>query len=128
LFIDFPATFPNSGASPGFVAYALNADGSVNSTNPAPPGSVVSVFVNGLVSDFPVQLSTTDGWSVTKIVQVNPFVLRVDAQVPPAVVPPGFVGCTGSCRLTLFVLNSSSANPHSSSVDGQAFGGIVYVQ
>ena len=53
-----------------FVALALNADGSVNSqSNPAQPGSVVSVFVNGLVPDPripgpPLELFTYGDWSV----------------------------------------------------------------
>jgi hypothetical protein len=103
------------------------------STNPAAHGSVVSVFVNGLapnpdVQSAPVQLSAVDGWSVTNIVQVNPFVLRVDVQTPPALPPPG-LGCNGSlCRLTLNSLYESSGDPHSSSTVGQAFGGVAHVQ
>ena len=124
LFINPAQSFPSAGF-PLFVAWALNADGSVNtSDNPAQPGSVVSVFVNGLsgftslVTDFqPVELSITDGWSVKNIVQVTPFVLRVDAQV----------GCAGVCPLTLYMLNPSFG-PHASSPFDLAFGGIVYVQ
>jgi uncharacterized protein (TIGR03437 family) len=129
LFINPAQTFPNGAPSPGFVPMALNADGSVNSsTNPAPQGSIVSVFVNGLVPNpdvvsGPVQLSTTDGWSVTNIAQVNPFVLRVDARVPQnsyCNVP--------LCRLTLYSLDMATGNPHASNSDALGFGGVVYVQ
>jgi uncharacterized protein (TIGR03437 family) len=129
LFINPAQTFPTGEPSPGFIPMALNADGSVNtSTNPAPQGSVVSVFVNGLAPDpsivsAPIQLSTVDGWAVTNVVQVNPFVLRVDARVPPS------SDCNVPlCRLTLYSLNDATGDPHSSSSPGQAFGGVVYVQ
>jgi uncharacterized protein (TIGR03437 family) len=68
LFLDSAETYPASGISPGFVAVALNADGSVNSpANPAQLGSTVSVFVNGLTPDPQVtnsplhSIRTTDG-------------------------------------------------------------------
>jgi uncharacterized protein (TIGR03437 family) len=134
LFINAAQTFPSSGTSPGFIPLALNADGSVNtSTNPAAHGSVISVFVNGLAPDpevtsAPIQLSAVDGWSVMNIVQVNPFVLRVELQTPPALPPPG-LGCNGLlCRLTLNSLYDSSGDPHSSNTVGQSFGGVVYVK
>jgi uncharacterized protein (TIGR03437 family) len=126
LFINLLETFPKSGASPGFVALALNADGSVNSpSNPAHHGSVVSVFVNGLapnpnITTAPIQLSTTDGWSVGSVVQINPFVLRVEVEVPSVLVDQG--------RLTLFYGLSDSGEPHSSNPGGQAFGGMVFIQ
>ena len=71
-----------------FVATALNADGSLNSpTNPAQPGSVITVFVNGLSMDpqvlsAPPQLYAGGGWSVTNVSQTNPFMLQVNLQVP----------------------------------------------
>ena len=45
-------------------------------TNLAQPGSVVSVFVNGLAPDpqvnyAPLQLTAANGWQVTNIVQVS---------------------------------------------------------
>ena len=71
-----------------FEALALNADGSTNSVNnPAPLGSVISVFVNALSMDPQVaagspQLFTTSGWSITNVSQLGPFVLEVNLQVP----------------------------------------------
>src|SRR5207253_7582838 len=68
----------------GFLPLALNADGSINSgANPAKQNSTVSLFVNGLAPDpqittAPVQLSSTYGWQVTRVTQINPFVIRVD--------------------------------------------------
>jgi uncharacterized protein (TIGR03437 family) len=120
--------------SPGPVALALNADGSLNSpTNPAQLGSTVSVFVNGLTPDplfnnAPLQLFTNNGWSVVDIVPANPFVQRVDLQVPSALVNnfscPASSPCAAS--FTLSDLNSVSTGQAVSSI-GQAFGGIVYV-
>jgi len=116
LFLNIPQTFPASGNSPGPVALALNADGSTNSpTNLAQPGSVVSVFVNGLspdpqVNNAPLQLTASSGWQVTNIVQVSPFVVQVDVQLPsPLTNVPGISG--------ELMLNFG----------GQAFGGVVYV-
>jgi uncharacterized protein (TIGR03437 family) len=117
LFLNIPQTFLASGSSPGPVALALNADGSMNSpANLAQPGSVVSVFVNGLapdpqVNNAPIQLTASNGWQVTNVVQVSPFVVQVDVQLPsPLTNVPGI---SGSLML---------------SFDGQAFGGVVYVK
>lgn len=118
----------------GFVTLALNADGSLNSSaNPAQFGSVVSVFVNGLTQDprfnhFPPQLSTFNGWSVRDIVQANPFVMRVDLQVPSALVnnfacAPSFVCLVG---FTLYEVSGVSAGQVVTS-SGEAFGGAVFV-
>ena len=116
LFLNIPQTFPTSGNSPGPVALALNADGSMNSpTNLAQPGSVVSVFVNGLAPDpqvnyAPLQLTAANGWQVTNIVQVSPFVVQVDVQLPsPLTNVPGI---SGDLMLNFY---------------GQAFGGVVFV-
>jgi uncharacterized protein (TIGR03437 family) len=117
LFLNIPQTFAAGGSSSGPVALALNADGSMNSpTNLAQPGSVVSVFVNGLapdpqVNNAPLQLTAANGWQVTNIVQVSPFVVQVDVQLPsPLTNVPGI---SGSLMLNF---------------DGQAFGAIVYVK
>jgi uncharacterized protein (TIGR03437 family) len=62
-----------------FAAVSLNADGSQNSpTNPAKLGSVISVFVNGLVANpnvphLPLQLYTDGGWSVTSRRRIHSF-------------------------------------------------------
>jgi uncharacterized protein (TIGR03437 family) len=117
LFLNIPQTFPASGNSPGPVALALNADGSMNSpTNLALPASVVSVFVNGLspdpqVNNAPLQLTASNGWQVTNIVQASPFVVQVDVQLPsPLTNVPGI---TGELMLNFY---------------GEAFGGVVFVK
>jgi uncharacterized protein (TIGR03437 family) len=116
LFLNIPQTFAPGGNSSGPVALALNADGSMNSpTNLAQPGSVVSVFVNGLapdpqVNNAPLQLTAANGWQVTSIVQVSPFVVQVDVQLPsPLTNVPGI---SGSLMLNFY---------------GESFGGVVFV-
>ena len=87
LFI-VPGTFQSNLAL--FTSVALNADGSMNSaSNPAQLGSVVSVFVNGLIFDpqnlfGPAQLSTAGGWSIVNVSQASPFVTQVELRVPAA--------------------------------------------
>jgi uncharacterized protein (TIGR03437 family) len=86
LFVDAQETY--EAISQGYVALALNQDGSVNSpTNPADLGSVVSIFVNGLAANPdlatpPLELYAGNGWSVINYSQTNPFVLQVALQVP----------------------------------------------
>ena len=92
-----PQQLPVELANPSLFPVVLNADGSRNSSsNAAPFGSTVSMFVNGLSglypqfpqeSNIPLQLSTSDGWSVTNIVPATQFVLRVDLQVPSSLSP-----------------------------------------
>lgn len=133
VFLNISQTFPSSGNSPGFVAVALNADGSLNSsTNPAHLGSVVSVFANGLppypqVINEPLQLYTNNGWSVMKVIQATPFVLRVDLRVPSALVH-NFSCPSSLCTVgfTLYDVSGGSVGP-SVSLGGEAFGGVVYV-
>jgi len=117
LFLNIPQTFAAIGTTSGLVALALNADGSMNSpTNLAQPGSVVSVFVNGLapdpqVNNAPLQLTAANGWQVTNIVQASPFVIQVDVQLPlPLTNVPGI---SGSLMLNF---------------GGQTFGGVVYIK
>jgi uncharacterized protein (TIGR03437 family) len=134
LFLNLAQTYASAN-SPGFVALALNADGTVNSpSNPAAPGSALSVFVNGLtpnpqVTTAPLLLFTTNGWSATNTAQSTPFVLRVDLRVPSTLVnnfscPTLSSACTAS--LTLFDVYGGSVGQSVSSSD-QAFGGVVYV-
>jgi uncharacterized protein (TIGR03437 family) len=134
LFLNLAQTYSSTN-SLGFVALALNADGSVNSSNnPAAPGSALSVFVNGLTPDpqittAPLLLFTNDGWSVTNAAQSTPFVLRVDLRVPSQLVnnfscPPPSSLCTAS--LTLFDVYGGSVGQSVSS-SSLAFGGVVYV-
>jgi uncharacterized protein (TIGR03437 family) len=119
LFLNIPQTFAASLNPQGPVALALNADGSTNSpTNPAQLGSVISLFVNGLAQDpdvnyGPLQLSAAPGWQVTNTVQVSPFVIQVDVQLPSTVTGVAEVGGGGIDLMLNFA--------------GQAFGGVVYV-
>jgi uncharacterized protein (TIGR03437 family) len=119
LFLNIPQTFAASLNPQGPVALALNADGSTNSpTNPALLGSVISLFVNGLAQDpdvnyGPLQLSAAPGWQVTNIVQVSPFVIQVDVQLPATVTGVAEVGGGGIDLMLNF--------------GGQTFGGTVYV-
>ena len=118
------------------MALALNADGSVNSaTNPAPLGSTVSVFVNGLTPDpqfinAPIQLVTNIGWSVIDIVQANLFVVRVDLRVPSSLSVVNDFACSPSSVLivefTLYDVNNVAPGEAVSSI-GEAFGGVVSV-
>jgi len=115
LFLNIPQTFSASN-SQGPVVLALNADGSTNAaTNPAPLGSVIAVFVNGLapvpgINYAPLQLSAPIGWQVTNIAQVSPFVIQVNVQLPSTVseIPV----TTGNLQL---------------SYGGETFGGTVFI-
>jgi uncharacterized protein (TIGR03437 family) len=130
LFLNLAATY-SSTANVGMVAVALNADGSQNSAaNPAQLGSAISVFVNGLapnpqVNNAAPQLYSTNGWSVTDMVQATPYVLRVDMKVP-ATLQNDFscASTTGLCSVGLTIYNVYGG---SASLSGQAFGGVVYV-
>lgn len=119
-----------------FAAVALNADGSQNSpTNPAQPGSVISVFVNGLaanpnVSRLPLQLYAGGGWSVTNFSQTNPFVLAVNLQIPSSAAnfacpPPNASVCAATFKI--YDLTSYLVGLQPNSPGGLAFGGTVYV-
>ncbi len=83
---------------------ALNADGTVNScSDPAPSGTAISLFVNGLgvnssfsnvqpwtASQIPISL-TIGRWSaeVVRVTAQNPFVWQVDALIPAAATQNG---------------------------------------
>jgi uncharacterized protein (TIGR03437 family) len=90
LFLNYTLSLPVTNSSPGFVAFALNADGSLNSpANPAQLASTISVFVNGLVANpdvnnAPLQISAIGGWTVASFEQVTPFVFDVKLQTPSA--------------------------------------------
>ncbi len=138
---EIPSTFANPSlflattqpytASLGFVALALNADGTVNSPrNQASFGSVISVFVNGLAADLPGPpvLSASFGWSVTKYELVNPFVLRVDLQAPAGPVedcPPPSVPCPS--QFALYQVSPVAVSPQSVNATTLAIGGVVYM-
>jgi uncharacterized protein (TIGR03437 family) len=145
-----PLQFPVTSANPSlfvipgsfqslfqeFVATALNADGSMNSsTNPAQLGSVITVFVNGLSMDpqilsAPPQLYATGGWSVTNVSQTNPFVLQVNLQVPSTSTSfdcqvPNTSACAAAFKV--YDLNSYLSAQQPGSTGGLSFAGIVYV-
>lgn len=133
LFLNSAETYQTD--SPGFVAVALNLDGSVNLPgNPAQLGSAITVFVNGLtpdplVNNAPLQLYSNFGWSVIKTYQATPFVLAVELQVPSMLendfsCPTGSSVCAaGFALLDAYVENVGLAVSSS----GEAFGGVVYV-
>lgn len=117
-------------------AVARNADGSQNSaTNPAPPGSLISVFVNGLPVESQVRLQppvlyTAGGWSVTNYSQEGPFVLKVNLQLPASSASfncqqPNTSACTASFQV--YELTSYLFGPLPGSTGGLSFGGLVYV-
>jgi uncharacterized protein (TIGR03437 family) len=126
---------PPGGNSLGVVALALNADGSMNSaTNPAPLGSTLSVFVNGLAEYYQATYGTAPitgglGWTVTGIVPSTPYVLQVNMQSPSPLVND--FGCSGSvcsAAFTLNLLTGGGFGNQVSAVSGQSFGGVVYVK
>jgi uncharacterized protein (TIGR03437 family) len=131
-----PSLFVGMGQSSSFgpVALALNGDGSLNSSsNPAQPGSTVSVFVNGLTPDpqfntLPLELFTNNGWSVIDMVQANTFVVRVDLRVPSPLVNNFACSPTSVCTaaFTLSDISGGAIGQAFSSI-GQPFGGVVYV-
>ncbi|MEO8096965.1 MAG: hypothetical protein ABI811_04645 [Acidobacteriota bacterium] len=80
-----PGVFTNYGTNS--FAVALNQDGSINSAvNPAAPGSLVSVFVNGLGSITPQQ---ADGALINLPLPNNVFPATVQASVPDGSPPRG---------------------------------------
>ncbi len=129
-----PGSFQNSSGYQDFFAVALNADGSLNSaTNPAQPGSVISVFVDGLALDPAVpealpQLSTGNGWSITNVLPAGPFVIQVNLQVPTANFVCSFSN-TNACEAGFAVSEDTSDLP-GLQPDTQgilSFSGLVYV-
>lgn len=121
-------------SSLGPVVLALNADGSTNSAaNPARLGSAVSVFVNGLMRDprvisQPVELSATNGWSVTGTARVNPFVLRVDLRVPSELINNFSCPASSPCSVNFTLYDVGFVSIGQVVSGGEAFGGVVYVE
>jgi len=132
LFV-IPGSFQT--AAQEFVALAFNADGSQNSpANPAQPGSAISVFVNGLSVDpeiplIPPLLYAGSGWSVKNSAQTNPFVLKVDLQIPSQSTSFNCSQNAPACLATfrIFDLTSYLIGGQQGAKGGLAFGGIVYV-
>jgi uncharacterized protein (TIGR03437 family) len=126
---------PASANSIGIVALVLNADGSVNSAaNPAPLGSTISVFVNGLSEYYEATYETAPitvgfGWTVTGIIPATPFVLQVNMQSPATLVND--FSCSGSvcsAAFTLNLLTGGGSGSQVSAVSGESFGGVAYVK
>ena len=118
-----------------FVALAVNSDGSVNSqSNPAQPGSVVSVFVNGLTPDPripapPLELFTYGDWSVIGFSQTNPFVLEVNLRIPSSSANSVCQANVCTPVFKIFDLNSYlviNGSPFDAT-GGLAFGGAIYM-
>jgi uncharacterized protein (TIGR03437 family) len=124
---------PPPGTSFGPIVVALNADGSTNSAaNPGKLGSAISVFVNGLTPDprftnAPLQLGTTNGWSVTGTAQANPFVVRVDLRVPSQLVNNFACDVSGVCTVSFALYQVGFVSTGQIVPTGEAFGGVVYV-
>jgi hypothetical protein len=122
--------------SPGIVAAARNADGSVNSAaNPAPLGSMVSVYLNGLapnpqITTAPPQFYTNDGWTVLSMALVNPFVLGVNLQVPSTLENNFSCSLPSVCaaRFTLFDVSVDSVAGFPGVASLGAIGGFVYLK
>ena len=77
---------------------------------------MISVFVNGLapdpqVNNAPLQLTAPIGWQVTNIMQVTPYVIQVNVQLPSTV--SDFPVVTGDLLLTY---------------GGETFGGTVFIK
>jgi len=121
-----------------FNSVALNADGSANSSaNPAPLGSVVTVFVNGIAPDpqnvfGPAQLSTGNGWSIVNVSQATPFVTELQLRVPAT--NTNFLCQTPNASACIASFGISDAVPYvlpvsqAQTVSGLSFGGSVWVQ
>jgi len=139
--LEFPVTYANPSlfvvpgtydfASAESFALALNANGSKNSsTNPAPLGSVVSVFVNGLsyqaLENGGLQLDAGGG-ALLSYSQTNPFVLEVNIQVPSSTANLSCQANVCSATFEVYDLASYLSGPTPGSASGLEFSGEVYV-
>jgi uncharacterized protein (TIGR03437 family) len=136
-----PTEVPLDLDNPSLFRVVLNADGSQNSSShPAPLGSTVSMFVNGLSglepvfpqnNNIPAQLYASGGWTVTNIVPATPFVLRVDLQAPSILPPnvvfcaPGQSPCGASMEVSLYYLDPAAGG--ATNVNAQAAEEPVFV-
>ena len=117
LFINGSETYLDTLSNPNryFIPFALNADGSVNApSTPAPPGSTISVFVNGFVLNPGLQnalpeFSAAGGWIVTGVTQASPFVLQVDLQAPTVFCGVGTGSSPPPCSVNLPLMSSGTA-------------------
>ncbi len=103
------ASCPETIAGEAIALFANNADGSVNScSNPAKPGTVISLFVDGVnvkgqVSELPVAV-TIGHWSaeVVNVTEANPYVLRIDVTVPSTVATLGSLELGSLARVVVY--------------------------
>jgi uncharacterized protein (TIGR03437 family) len=78
-------TMESSASVNGLLPLALNPDGSLNTClNPAPAGSIVTLFLNGLGVTSPTPVVTANGATVVSVSAAPPSsgVWRVNIQVP----------------------------------------------
>jgi hypothetical protein len=118
-------------ASAESFALALNANGSKNSsTNPAQPGSVISVFVNGLSdpdsTSGPLQLDPGDG-SLLSYSQTSPFVTEVKLQVPSSTANLSCQANVCVASFEVYDLASYLGGPAPGASSGLKFLGEYYV-
>ncbi len=116
----------------GYIAVALNADGSVNSpNNPAQPASIVSVFLNGLSSAQGTisagQLFANNGWTVTGFSQATPYVLQVDLRVPPGLQGGACGSSSCAAGFVIYYPSPVPAYPQPVTTNILEVGGAVYV-
>jgi len=117
LFINGSETYLDTLSNPNwyFIPFALNADGSVNApSSPAPPGSTISVFVNGFILNPSLQnalpeFSAAEGWIVTGVTQTSPFILQVDLQAPSVFCGVGTVSSPPPCTINLSLISGGTA-------------------
>ena len=117
LFINGSETYLDTLSNPNgyFIPLALNADGSVNApSNPAQPGSTISVFVNGFILNPGLQnalpeFTAAGGWIVTGITQTSPFILQVDLQVPSVFCGVGTGSSPPPCSVNLPLMSGGMA-------------------
>lgn len=117
LFINNFETYQDAQSNPNryFIPLALNADGSMNApSTPAKPGSIISVFVNGFILNPGLQnalpeFNAAGGWIVTRVTQINPFILQVDLQAPSVLCGIGTGPTPPPCSVNLPLMSGGIA-------------------
>jgi uncharacterized protein (TIGR03437 family) len=116
-----------------FASVARNADGSLNSpANPAPLGSVIAVYVNGLsldprVSLVPHTLYDAGNFPLVSYEALNPFVLQVDLRTPQTTANLGCTQTSCAAAFSVFDLSTYIAGGSPFGTGGLGFTGFVYV-
>ena len=93
---------------PGLQPLALNADGTLNScTNPAPPNSTVTLFLNGMGDTSPAQLT---GAIVSTSAQLTPAAALNGANVPVTILStatvPGAISSLAEVQIQISTTSS----------------------